>query len=594
MKIRQPIVSVLGHVDHGKTTLLDWIRSSSVASREAGGITQHIGATSVPVKYIKQHCSELLKKWNIMVNIPGLLFIDTPGHHAFTNLRKRGGALSDIAILIVSCNEGFQPQTYEAIDILKTYKTPFVVAMNKIDTIHQWNSKKPGMCFIESFNTQNSEVQTMLDTKLYELVGKLHELGFESERFDRVTNFRKQVAIVPISALTGEGVADLLVVLTGLCQQFLEKNLCISENEPAKGTVLEVKEERGLGITVDAIIYDGVMRRGDTIVIGGRDAPVVTRIRALLEPRELDEIRDPKKRFNNVKEVVAAAGVKIAAPGLDNIIAGVPIRVVRDKNKIPGIIKELKEEISELTIDSGEVGVVIRTDTLGTLEALVSVMKQKNIPIRFADVGAITRRDVIEAEQTAKQNKYLGVIFGFNIKPSVDIESIASDKNVKIFSNPVIYKLIEEYEEWVEEKKKEERMRLLNSVTRPGKIRVLPGYVFRQNNPAVVGVEVLGGIIKSGYPLMTASGIKIGKIKEIQCKSETISEAKEKDEVAISIPEAKVGKHFDEGDILYTDITGNDYKIIKKIMDVIEGTEKTVLSEIVEIKKSKDALWGLR
>lgn len=590
MAIRQPIVSILGHVDHGKTSLLDFIRSSTVASREAGGITQHIGATSVPIKFIKAHCAEILKKWKIDVSIPGLLFIDTPGHHAFTTLRKRGGALSDIAVLIVDVNDGFQPQTIEAIDILKQHKTPFVVAMNKIDMLHDWKPA-PTTCILDSVPQQKTEVATSLDTKLYELVGTLFEHGYESERYDRVEDFTKQICIVPVSAKTGEGVGDLLVILTGLCQQFLEKNLHVSENI-GKGSVLEVKEERGLGKTIDIILYDGVMRRGDTIVVGTLDEPLITKVRALLQPKDLDEIRDPRERFNNVKEISAAAGIKISAPKLEGSIAGVPVIVANDKKTQGEAIDTIKSEISSLLIESEEDGVILRADTLGSLEALVFTLKSENIPIKRANVGSITRRDLIDADQTGTKNPYLGVVLAFNVKPTSDVVTEADRLKVDVFSDPVIYKLIENYQEWVEKKRAEEKKRILSSVTRPAKFEVLRGYVFRQSNPAVVGVEILGGILKPGIHLMTRDGTTVGQIKELQDKSENVKEAVEKQQVAVSISGAKVGKDFDEGDILFADIPENDFKIIKNVIDVIEGSEKAALNEIIDIKRGKYPLWG--
>jgi len=257
LKIRSPIVSVLGHVDHGKTTLLDFIRGSAIAQKEAGGITQHIGATEIPMEVIENICGAFLDKLEIKETLPGLFFIDTPGHEAFTTLRKRGGALADLAILIVDVNEGFKPQTYEALNILKMYKTPFVVAANKIDRIYGWQTQK-GASFSQTYNQQPPNVQSALDTQVYELVGILHKEGFESERFDRVENFARQVSIIPISAKNGEGIAELLTMLLGLAQQYLKEQLQIETDAPAKGTILEVKEEVGLGTTIDAVIYDGI------------------------------------------------------------------------------------------------------------------------------------------------------------------------------------------------------------------------------------------------------------------------------------------------------------------------------------------------
>ena len=314
MKIRSPIVSVLGHVDHGKTTLLDYIRGSTIADREAGGITQHIGATEIPNDTIEEICGNFISRLTIKDLIPGLFFIDTPGHAAFTSLRKRGGALADLAVLILDINEGFKPQTYEALNILKMYKTPFIVVANKIDMIFGWEPHE-GVSFKESFNQQAPSVQQEVDLKVYEIVGTLHKEGFQSERFDRVSNFASQITIIPISARTGEGIIEVLAMLLGLAQEYLTSQLEINEDAPAKGTVLEIKEETGLGLTIDSIIYDGVLRTNDEIALMTSSNEVLTtKIRSILRPLPLEEMRDSKKKFQKFDEVVAAAGIKIADP----------------------------------------------------------------------------------------------------------------------------------------------------------------------------------------------------------------------------------------------------------------------------------------
>ncbi|MBU4608095.1 MAG: translation initiation factor IF-2, partial [Methanobacterium sp.] len=394
MKIRSPIVSVLGHVDHGKTTLLDFIRGSAIASKEAGGITQHIGATEIPMEVIENICGDFLNKVTIKDTLPGLFFIDTPGHEAFTTLRKRGGALADLAILIVDINEGFKPQTYEALNILKMYKTPFIVAANKIDRLYGWQINKKSS-FMETFSKQPSNIQQNLETRIYELVGILHQEGFESERFDRVTDFASQIAIIPISAQTGEGIAELLTMLMGLAQQYLQQQLQIETHAPAKGTILEVKEEVGLGLTIDAVIYDGIIKKNDQIALMTSEDVITTRIRSLLKPRPLEEIRESKKRFQKVDEVVAAAGIKIVAPNIENVVSGSPLRVGR--GNMESIKEEMLREIEDIKIDTEDVGIMVKADTLGSLEALVNLLKDIDIPIRTADIGDVSRRDVIDA-----------------------------------------------------------------------------------------------------------------------------------------------------------------------------------------------------
>ena len=308
--LRTPIVAVLGHVDHGKTSLLDKVRGSAVTAGEAGAITQHIGATAVPLDTISELAGTLVDPSDF--DLPGLLFIDTPGHHSFSTLRARGGALADIAVLVVDINDGFQPQTLEAIDILKRTQTPFIVAANKIDTVPGWNPN-PDTPVQATIERQSDRAESRLNEMLYEIIGELSEQGFSSDMYWRVQNFQANVGVVPVSAETGEGVADLLTVLMGLSQRYLKEAMAVDATGPGAGTVLEVKDERGFGTTIDVVLYDGTIRSNDTIVVGGLDEPIVTDVRALLQPRPLAEIRT-EKQFEQVDEVAAAAGVKIAAP----------------------------------------------------------------------------------------------------------------------------------------------------------------------------------------------------------------------------------------------------------------------------------------
>lgn len=591
MKIRSPIVSVLGHVDHGKTTLLDFIRGSIIAQKEAGGITQHIGATEVPIEVVENIGGEFLKKLGIKETLPGLFFVDTPGHEAFTTLRKRGGALADVAILIVDLNEGFKPQTYEALNILKMYKTPFIVAANKMDKIYGWQTHERAP-FLETFPKQPQSVQEKLDTGVYELVGILHEEGFESERFDRISNFAKQISIVPISAKTGEGVPELLAMLMGLAQQYLKEQLKIEENAPAKGTILEVKEEVGLGVTIDAVIYDGILKKDDTIAVMTVNDVITTRIRSLLKPNPLEEIREAKRRFKKIDEVVAAAGIKIVAPNIENAMSGSPLRVARDD--FEHVKEEILKEIEDIKIDTDELGIVVKADTLGSLEALVNLLRDMKIPIRAADIGDVSRRDVVDASIVKNEDPLYGVIVAFNVKvlPSAAEEIKASE--IKLFSSNIIYQLIEDYDEWIKAAEERKKKAWLDAIIKPAKIRIIPKLVFRNSKPAIAGIEVLSGTVKQDYGLIRGDGARVGKVEGMQDKGKNLKSASKGQKVAMSIKDAIFGKDFDEGDVLYVDIPENHYKIlVSELKNKLTEDEFEILNEIMDIKRKEDPHWGM-
>jgi translation initiation factor 5B len=522
---RQPIVSVLGHVDHGKTTLLDFIRGSTVAARESGAITQHIGATEVPIEAIYKLCGQLLKGKKFTV--PGLLFIDTPGHHAFTTLRTRGGSLADLAVLIVDIQEGFRPQTHESLNILKHYKTPFIIAANKIDAISGWKQNTGfGKTRIEQ---QRTTVKNLVEAKVYDLIGVMYDKGFKSDLYYNITDFRKNIAIMPISAKNGEGLPELLMILVGLAQRFLEEKLSI-ESGPGKGTILEVKEDVGLGTTVDAIIYNGTLRKEDTIVIGTTGEPVVTTIKALLEPKPLDEIRDPRERFDGVNEVFAACGIKIAAPDLEDVIPGAPLRVVHDDVK--QIVDDVKSQL-QINFELDKDGIIIKADTIGSLEALVKESKDKGIHIRRAEIGHVSKRDIATASAISVDTDR--VVFAFNVKLLPEAKEELGTVDVKVFNEDVIYTIMEQYDEWLEKKQAELEKRRREDFIHPGMIRFLPEYVFRVSHPAVIGVRVLGGRIKTGMRLMRDDGRVLGEIKGIQSENRALEEALQGQEVAISI-----------------------------------------------------------
>ncbi|WP_410320070.1 translation initiation factor IF-2 [Methanobrevibacter sp.] len=590
MKIRSPIVSVLGHVDHGKTTLLDYIRGSTIADKEAGGITQHIGATEIPNDTIEEICGNFISRLTIKDLIPGLFFIDTPGHAAFTSLRKRGGALADLAVLIVDINDGFKPQTFEALNILKMYKTPFIVVANKIDMIFGWETHE-GASFKQSFEQQAQSVKQELDTKIYEIVGTLHKEGFQSERFDRVSNFASQISIIPISARSGEGIIEVLAMLLGLAQEYLTEQLEINEDAPAKGTVLEIKEETGLGLTIDSIIYDGVLRTNDEIALMTSSNEVLTtKVRSILRPLPLEEMRDSKKKFQKFDEVVAAAGIKIAAPNLDDVVSGSPLRVLSDNENVE---EEILKEIEDITISTEDEGILVKADTLGSLEAIVKLLRELDIPIREADIGDISRRDIINSSIALNENDTHGAIIAFNVSVHQNSEEDLKNSDVKLFKGDVIYQIIEDYESWIDEIEKAKKKAFYDAIIKPAKFMSLPKLVFRQSKPAIIGIESLSGTVKQGQTLINKNGEYVGVIASMEDKGETLPDIPRGQRVAMAIKDAIVGKHFDEGDELYVDIPEKHYKFIEReFKEKLTEDEFETLYEFVEIKRKQDPDWG--
>lgn len=590
-RLRSPIGVILGHVDSGKTSLLDKVRGTAVQAREAAGITQHVGASFFPSETILDVCGTLMESANIKLDIPGVLIVDTPGHAAFMNLRKRGASVADIAVLVVDCLKGFQAQTYESLDILRARKTPFIIAANKIDRISSWKSV-PSASFAQTYSKQNPKAKADMDNRIYEIMGELSELNMEGDRYDRVKDFKKSVAIVPTSAKSGEGIPDLFLVLSGLTQQFMMRKLEYSEG-PGVGTILEVKEEEGLGTTIDVILYEGMIKKNDQIVVGGREEPCLVKIRALLEPKELDEMRDPRDKFKGVDVVYASAGIKIAAPGLEDALAGAPIRVA-PKGMEDEVFEIVADEIESFRIETKTDGIILKVDTLGSLEAIVDMIKEKNIPIQKADIGDVNKKDVIDAAIVGEKTPEYSAILCFNVNVLAGAQEEVEVNDIKIFSSDVIYNLIEEYERWMIDIKESIKSDSLKDLIMPGKITILPNHTFRASKPAIVGIEVLGGRIAPKLMLIREDNKRVGRIRQLQDQQESVQEVKKGKQVAMSIRGPTVGRQIREGDVLYVDVPEKHAVLLMmRYRDMITADDVKILEELTKIKREHvSKFWG--
>jgi translation initiation factor 5B len=465
------------------------------------------------------------------------------------------------------------------------------VAANKVDTVPGWNPQ-PDTPIQQSIEAQSDRAESDLNERLYELIGQMSDEGFSSDMYWRVQNFRNNIGVVPCSAVTGEGVPDLLAVMMGLSQRYMKEEMSIDTAGPGAGTVLEVKEEQGFGTTVDVVLYDGTVREDDTIVVGGMDDPIVTEVRALLQPRPLAEIHT-EKRFEQVDEVVAAAGIKIAAPDLDDAMAGAPVRVVRDQNR-EEVIRAVEAELAEIEVTTEEEGVVVKADTLGSLEAIADALADAEVPIVRAEVGDVAPRDIAVAD-TANDPKH-ECILAFNVEILPDAERRAEETGVRIFDDDVIYQLVEEYEEFVAEIERAQQENVLDKIVRPARFRVLQDHTFRQSNPAVVGVEVMSGTLKRNSNVAKWEGNqpeRVGQLKSIQDEGEDIDELRAGERAAVSIDGPTVGRQIKEGDELWVDLPEKHAKILEQeLSDEIPADELEALGMYLDEHRRRDPFWG--
>ncbi|UCD21201.1 MAG: translation initiation factor IF-2 [archaeon] len=577
MTIRQPIVTVAGHVDHGKTTILDCVAGTCIAEKEPGLITQNISFMLIPSDMIQKKCQNLLDSFKIKLEVPGFLFIDTPGHAAFTNLRKRGGSLADLAILVIDINEGIMEQTRESIEILKASKVPFLVALNKLDKIPGW--KKSGDSFKESLELQAQHTKQDFEKKLYKIIGDFVSLGFDADLFFRVSNFTKQLALVPCSGKIGEGTSELIVMLAGLAQRFLKKELELGKE--AKGTILEVKKEKGM-TEIEAVLYDGVLDKKDQLVVSTLSEPVVTKIRSLYQANPM------KKGFFQVTQAIAASGLKICIPteAAESVIPGMPFVGVKKEKELDKVKEELQSDIKK-ALEKDKEGFVVKAESLGSLEALVFLLRKHGYRIKKAEIGQITKQDITLAKVSYDKYPLDSVVIGFNV------DSDLEDEKVKVISKSVIYHILEELEKWQKERELEIEREKLQGLNWPCKLFVMKNCCFRQSKPAIFGVRVEIGLLKPGTIVMNSENEEIAKVKGIQHETKSLEKAEARKEVAISLPGVTFGRQVRGGQILYSKIKEEEFKQLKENKKFLTQQEISLLQEIAEINRKAKPTWGI-
>jgi translation initiation factor 5B len=570
MAIRQPIITVCGHVDHGKTSILDRIRGTRIAEGEAGGITQKISFTTLPKDTIEQRADRILEMFKIKVDIPGFLLIDTPGHAAFTNLRRRGGSLADIAVLVIDINEGIKPQTAEVLQILKANKTPFIIALNKLDNISGWKS---GEHFYESISKQAVRVAQEFDEKFFTIVGALNSYGFSPELYTKIKDFTKNIAVVPCSARTGEGISEIIAVLVALSQKFLQQRIALKEE--AKGVILEVKKEKSINF-LESIIYDGSLKVNDEIIIANFGKPIITKIRSLQEALPLS------KGYKAADKVIAASGLRMQITAKEEVLPGMPFQIAKDLN---GVENEFSKEISE-ALEMDEKGIFIKAESLGSLEALLFLLRQRQIQVIKADIGPVTKKDILFAGSLPEEDRVL-LAFNSNFEEGVD-----PIPGVKIIQSEIVYKLIEDFEEWRKNKQIEMERAKLAELPSLVKLTILP-FVFRNSNPAIFGVRVEAGLLKHDIRLINYNGEKVGHVKAMQHEKQNLQKAEKGKEIAMSMPGVTFDRQLKPGEILYSDLSETQFRKFKENKSLLTQDEIRTLQEIAGIKRRQSPTWGV-
>lgn len=584
---RSPVICVLGHVDTGKTKLLDFIRRTHVQDNEAGGITQQIGATFVPNTAIKEQTKHVKDKQKLL--LPGLLIIDTPGHESFTNLRSRGSSLCDIAILVIDIMHGLEQQTIESIGLLKERKTPFVVALNKIDRLYDWKSN-PRRDVEDLLRQQPQNTKSEFEKRSKDIILQLNKQGLNAALFFENPDTKTYVSLVPTSAVSGDGMGNLISMLISFSQSKLMKRI-IFKPDDLDATVFEVKAIQGLGTTLDVILINGMLNEGDKIVLAGYEGAIVTQIRALLVPHPLRELR-VKAQYTELKTVKGSIGVKVTGHDLDKAIAGLQLHVAKTDEEVERLktycMKEFNSAMNR--IKCVDRGVYVQASTLGSLEALLEFLKQSKIPYSSVRIGPVVRKDVMKISTMLEHSPTYACILAFDVKIERDAQELADQLGVKIFQAEIIYHLFDKFTAHIEDIKKKQREQYRSVAVFPCKLKILPNCIFNKRDPIVIGVEVLAGKLRTDTPLwVVGKDIVIGRVTSIQVNHVEKEIAKVGDEVCIKIENTSsdapkmIGRHFEETDMLVSHISRESIDACKNYFR--DDLEKSDWQLTVELKK---------
>ena len=569
-RLRAPIVCVLGHVDAGKTKILDKLRHSNVQLGEAGGITQQIGATFIPIENIQSHISKIDERFHTKTRIPGILLIDTPGHASFTNLRSRGSSLCDIAVLILNIDKGIEKQSVESLDLLRMRKTPFIIALNQIDRTYNWR-RFDWSGFEDSYRKQKDQQKRLFDEKVEQNKMQFIKNNINAELYYKNTNMKEYVNMVPTSAITGEGLPDLLGLLVYLTDNYLIRQ--ITYKEEVKCSILEVKVLETIGTTIDVVLVNGTIHVGDKIVIGGLLGPIKTVVKIILLPKPMKEMR-VKCEYERFDEISGAIGVKIFCPDLENALAGSPLYVYKTEEEAEHYCNEISKDFNSIVqkyLNKKGKGIMVQASTLGSLEAILTFLNEQKVEVAVVGVGNLNKKDVIklqikhaEDENVMKEDL---VILCFDNKVLPEAQKVADENGIKIFVDDIIYHLFDKFIEFknksiLERKKEKEKEAIF-----PCSLKTV--MFINKKDPLIIGVSVTEGVLKIGTPIYCVEkNLPLGVVESIEREKKPINNVRPNDgDVAIRIKVADsslaAGRHFDESSTYVSQITRNSINALK-------------------------------
>ncbi len=570
--LKAPVCCIVGHIDAGKTSLLDKLRNSNVQAKEAGGITQHIGSTFFPIENIRKNCASIKGKFEVIHKIPGILMIDTPGHSEFQSLRDVGTSICDLGILIIDIEESVQEQTKEAIKLLKEKNIPFVIAVTKLDKIYGWTTTTSSN-LRGALKEQSKDVAMILESKLEDIKYDLSKEEINAEFYFKNTKPEKVYSMIPVSSKTGEGIADILALLVYISQTWMIKKLTFKEK--VKCTIMESKYDQHLGYTIDVILSNGTLNVGDKFAVATSEGAKITTIRNILTPTPMTQL-GKKTQWSYHDSVKASIGVKLIGSNLDGVYPGTHLQSIDATVSEEEAVKLVNEEIDKVwkSYVFESPGVFFSAQTFGELEAGYSIFKKAGINVAGAYIGSPSNKiiDRICMNLDGKENEKLPenrMYFYFGPFNDVSVEEYAKTKEVKLLTSEVIYNLVDFY--------KKEREQIIksrqNSNTEavfPVQLSILKQYIFLKggNEHLLFGVKVKKGTLYKNTPIIVVGkNVILGKVTNIQFNHKDQEKGLEGQEVCIRLDNPNkltYARHFDESDILIGNMTRESIDVLKR------------------------------
>lgn len=595
--LKAPICCIVGHVDAGKTSLLDKLRNTNIQEKEVGGITQHIGSTFFPIQTIENSCSSIKGKFEVICNIPGILMIDTPGHSEFQSLRNVGTSICDLGILIIDIEESIQEQTKEAIKLLKEKKIPFVVAVTKLDKLYGWKTTKSSN-LRDALKEQSKDMSMMLMAKLEDIKYDLSKEDINAEFYFKNSNPKQIYSIVPVSSKTGEGIADLLALLVYTAQNWMLKKILYQDTVSC--TIMESKYDKHNGYTIDVILNNGTINVGDKFVVSTITGPNICTVRNLLIPSALTQL-GKKTNWDYKDSVRASIGCKIIGSNLDGAYPGTHLFPIKtsgdsaDASTEADAINNANQEINAVWKSYNFIspGVFIGTQTFGELDASYSIFQKAGINVAGAYIGEPSNKFIdlilMKTETDTLPENRIYLYFGaFN---NTDVFEYAKKNNIILLSSEVIYKLVELYK-IEKEKIIKARQNTNNNAIFPVEMVILKQYIFMKGGSEhlMFGVKIKKGTLYKNTPIcIPEKNVLLGKVLNIQFEHKEKEKGEEGQEICIRLDNPNqliINRQFDVNDKLIACLSRNSIDILKRdYKEVVPKKDWLLIIEHIKLLK---------